>query len=71
MGKWMIITGVVLLMAGILVYYVPGIFNWFGKLPGDIRIENDSSKFFLPVTSMILISIILTLIVNIIRYFMK
>jgi len=71
MAKWLIITGIILVVTGLLINYAPGIFKWFGRLPGDIRVENENSKFFLPITSMIIISIVLTIIVNIIRYFNK
>ena len=68
MGRWFIIAGIILIIIGLLLYFAPGIFNWFGKLPGDIRIEKENSKVFIPITSMILISILLTAVVNIIRY---
>ena len=70
-AKWLIIAGIILVILGILLYLVPGLFNWFGKLPGDIRIEKENSKVFFPVTSMILISVVLTIIVNIFRMFGK
>jgi len=38
--------------------------NWFGKLHGDIRIEDQQRFLFIPITSMLVVSIILTLIVN-------
>lgn len=71
MARWLIVAGVLLIVIGILLYLVPGLFNWFGKLPGDIRVERENSKVFFPLTSMIIISILLTLIVNLIRYLGK
>ena len=71
MARWLIIAGVILIVAGILLYLAPSVFNWFGKLPGDIRIENENSHTYIPITSMIIISIILTLVVNIIRFLQK
>ena len=71
MARWFIIAGIVLVVVGILLYFVPGLFNWFGKLPGDIRVEKENSKVFFPITSMIIISIILTIIANVIRYIGK
>lgn len=71
MARWLIIAGVVLIMAGILIYLVPNIFNWFGKLPGDIRIEKEHTRIFFPITSMIVISILLTIILNVIRFLGK
>lgn len=71
MARWLIISGILLIIAGILIYVAPSIFNWFGRLPGDIRIENENSRTYIPITSMIIISIILTIIVNLIRYFQR
>jgi len=59
----MLIGGAVLVI-GALVRFVPGLFSWFGNLPGDIRIEGENSRVFIPITSMIVASIVLTLIVN-------
>lgn len=71
MARWIIIAGIILVAVGVLLYFFPGLFNWFGKLPGDIRVENENSKVFFPITSMIIISIILTIIANVIRYIGK
>lgn len=68
MGHWLIITGIILLIAGIILLYFPGLIKWFGNLPGDINIRKEGTRIFFPVTSLVLISIILTLIVNLIRY---
>jgi hypothetical protein len=71
MARWFIITGIVLVVIGLILYLAPNIFSWFGKLPGDIRIEKENSKVFIPFTSMILISVILTVLVNVVRYFLQ
>jgi hypothetical protein len=63
-GKWLIIAGIFLLVLGLIVNYAPWLINWFGKLPGDIRVEDENKMLFIPVTSMIVVSIILTIIVN-------
>ena len=44
--------------------YAPWLVNWFGRLPGDIRIQNEKSFVFIPIVSMLVVGIILTLIVN-------
>jgi hypothetical protein len=64
MGKWLISAGIVLLVLGLIISYAPWLINWFGKLPGDIRIQDNHKTIFIPITSMIVISIILSLIVN-------
>ena len=62
----LILAGAVLVMLGVLLRFVPGLFSWFGKLPGDIRYESDSTRVFIPITSMLLVSVALTVIVNLI-----
>jgi hypothetical protein len=64
LGKVLIGLGLTILAAGLLVHFFPGAFKWFGRLPGDIRIESGNTKVFFPITSMIVISVLLTLIVN-------
>ena len=71
MARWLIITGTILIIAGIILYFSPEIFSWFGKLPGDIKIEKENSKIYIPVTTMVVISIILTIIINIFRFLKK
>lgn len=63
-GKIFIVLGIVFLTVGIAVLYFPNIFNWFGKLPGDIRMEGKSGSFYFPLVSGIVISIVLTVVIN-------
>ena len=53
-GKLLAIMGVVLVVIGLTMTYAPWLISWFGKLPGDIRIEDDRKAVFIPITSMIL-----------------
>ncbi|MCK9620455.1 MAG: DUF2905 domain-containing protein [Methylobacter sp.] len=64
LGKLLAAIGVILVVIGLVVSYAPWLVNWFGKLPGDIRIENEQRFIFIPITSMLIVSVILTLIVN-------
>ncbi|HEX2970655.1 MAG TPA: DUF2905 domain-containing protein [Bacteroidales bacterium] len=68
-GKILIITGIIILIAGIIFYFAGDKLNWIGRLPGDIRIERENTKFYFPVTTMILLSLLLSLIMWIIRRF--
>jgi hypothetical protein len=61
------IIGTLLLAAGVLMHFVPWTLNWFGKLPGDIRIESEQGKIFIPITSMLIISVVLTLLINLFK----
>lgn len=63
-GKFLLAIGLVLVIVGSVVSHAPGLLNWFGKLPGDIRIETEHSFVSVPITSMLLVSIVLSLIVN-------
>jgi hypothetical protein len=64
MGKLIIYIGIALVVIGLLVNYAPGVFKWFGRLPGDIHIKQDNGSIFIPITSMIIISILFTIILN-------
>jgi len=66
-AKYIICFGAVIVIAGLLIYFFHDKLTWIGRLPGDIRIEKENFRFYLPVTTMILFSLILTLIINIIR----
>jgi len=66
-GKWIIIAGIVIALAGVLIYFFHDKLNWLGKLPGDIRIEKDNFRFYFPLVTMIIISIILTVLINIFK----
>ena len=63
-GKLLITIGLILVVLGIVMNYAPWLLNWFGKLPGDIRIEDKNKSLFIPITSSIAISIILSIIAN-------
>jgi hypothetical protein len=54
------VTGLVLLAAGLLLYLVPHV-PWLGRLPGDIRVERPGFRFYAPLTTSILISVVLSL----------
>ena len=58
--------GALLLVAGAAVRFFPGAFSWFGNLPGDVRIEGENSRVFIPITSMILVSIFLSVVLRIV-----
>lgn len=63
----LILAGLTLVGLGVLVYV--GGFSWFGRLPGDFRFERGAVKIFLPITSMILLSVVLTILLTLLRRF--
>lgn len=66
-GLLVIGVGICLLVVGLLIY--AGGFNWFGRLPGDIRYEGERTKIYVPIVSMLLVSLVLSLILYLIRKF--
>lgn len=64
MGKWLIVIGLVLVALGLLLQFAPWALHWFGRLPGDIRIESDKGRVLIPITSMLIISVLLSLILH-------
>ena len=64
MGKALIAIGLALAALGLVLYWFPNAFSWFGHLPGDIRIERESGGFYFPIVSMLIVSIVLTIVVN-------
>ena len=63
-GLWIIGAGFVVIVLGLIVW--AGGLSWFGRLPGDIRIQGQSATVFIPVTSMIVVSVALSLGVNLV-----
>lgn len=68
LGLLLLGLSALLAVAGLLLYW--GGLSWFGRLPGDIRYESGSTRIFVPLTSMVLLSILLTVILNLIRRFL-
>lgn len=66
-GKIIIGVGLIIMLIGIIIYFFHDKLNWIGNLPGDIRLEKKNVKFYFPLTTMILVSIVLSLIVQIIK----
>lgn len=64
-GKWLVVAGIALVVIGLLVQ--TGALGWFGRLPGDIRIERPGTRFYFPITSMVIVSVVLSLLVNLLR----
>ncbi|WP_246068523.1 DUF2905 domain-containing protein [Microbulbifer harenosus] len=66
-SKWLIILGCALVLVGVLLHFFPSLFSWFGRLPGDIRIESERSRVYFPITSMIIISVVLSVLFSLFR----
>lgn len=64
-GNWLILAGILILIVGLLVKL--GVFGWFGNLPGDLQFKRDGFRFYFPLTSMILVSVVLSALLALIR----
>jgi hypothetical protein len=67
LGTLVIISGVVIVVIGIAI--AAGLMSWFGRLPGDIRIEGNNVRVYAPIVSMLLISLVLSLVLVLIGRF--
>ena len=64
-GLLIVVAGLAIVVIGLLAW--SGALSWFGRLPGDIRIERPNARFYMPITSMLLVSVVLSLVAAIIR----
>ena len=72
LARWLVIGGIVLILIGGGVYLAARMGIPFGRLPGDIRIERGNGLFYFPIVTSCVLSILLTIILNvIIRFFNK
>jgi len=65
LGPWLVGIGIVVAIVGGLAW--AGWLSWFGRLPGDIRITSGNTRIFVPITSMLLLSVVLTVVGMLIR----
>jgi hypothetical protein len=66
-GLLVIVGGIFIIIVGLLIY--SGGLSWFGRLPGDIRYESGNVRVYVPIVSMLLVSLVLTLLFNLLRRF--
>ena len=66
-GPMIVVIGIVVVLVGLAVW--SGALSWFGRLPGDIRIERESTRVYIPLVSMLLISIVLSLLMYLLNRF--
>lgn len=71
LGKSVIIIGAVVILAGIIIWLFGDKLRFLGRLPGDIRIERENFKVYIPITTMILISAVVSLILWLVQRFGK
>jgi Protein of unknown function (DUF2905) len=64
-----VVAGILLALLGILVW--AGGLSWFGRLPGDIRIERGNVRIYFPLVSMLLVSVVGTVLLSVVRYLFR
>jgi O-antigen/teichoic acid export membrane protein len=69
-GKWIMVIGAVVIVIGLLIYFFHDRMHWIGRLPGDIRVEKENFRFYFPITTMILVSLLATVIIQLVRKFL-
>jgi len=70
-GKILVGIGVITVIVGVILWFFGDKFTWFGNLPGDIKVEGDNVRFYAPITSMIIISIVLSIILSVLARLFK
>lgn len=69
--KLLIFLGIGLVLVGLVAWALQGRtgwLGWLGRLPGDIRIERDNFRFYAPITTMLLLSLLASLVLRLIRH---
>lgn len=69
-GKYILLAGGLIVVVGLLIYFFHDKLHWIGRLPGDIRVERDNFRFYFPITTMILFSIVISLLFRLFRKFL-
>jgi hypothetical protein len=67
-GPIIVVAGIVVVLVGLLVW--AGGLSWFGRLPGDIRIERESVHVYIPIVSMLILSAVASLILYVVNRFL-
>ena len=61
-GNVLIAVGVALVVIGVVISRAPWLVSWFGRLPGDVHIENETTKVFIPITSMLVVGVAVSVV---------
>ncbi len=67
-GQLVVTLGVILVVIGLVA--MRGWLGWFGNLPGDVRVQRENAQLYVPIVSMLLISILFSVVSYVIRRFL-
>lgn len=68
-GRFLVLAGLIIVMVGLLVW--SGALNWFGRLPGDVRVEKPGFRLYVPWVSLLVVSAAVNLAVFVVRRFLR
>jgi uncharacterized membrane protein len=66
-GIYLLIIGGIIVIAGAVIYFFHDKLHWIGRLPGDIRVERPNFRLYIPITTMLLFSLLFSLLLFFIR----
>ncbi len=70
-GRLLLIIGLAIAFIGVILLVAGRYFPWLGNLPGDLRYESDNVKIYIPLATMILVSLLATILLNIFFRFFR
>jgi len=70
-GKIMVGLGLLLVVGGLAFWLLGDKLSWFGNLPGDIRVERQNFSFYMPITSMIILSVVLSVVLTLVSRLLR
>ncbi len=68
-GKLLMGVGALLLLIGVIVYLFNDKLNWLGRLPGDVRVEQENFRFYMPIATCVVLTVVINLVLWLIRRF--
>ncbi len=71
LGRTIVGIGILVVIIGLVVWFAGDKLSWFGRLPGDIRIERPGFSCFFPITTMIIVSVVLSVVLSLLSRFFK
>ena len=69
LAKYLILGGIALVVVGLIYYFFHDKLSWIGNLPGDVKMEGENTKVYFPIVTMIVLSIVFSILLNVFRRF--